>query len=336
MTTATPTAPVATPDANGFIPPEMLAAGEVAEAIPESIFKGKVNLWSFYKVTAQFRNRVMGATPKNPKTMSQWLRAKLGTDDEEELRNTFISTLLSMGWEGGDLEKLNFEELVKVSEKMAGDNANGFKRHPTLGLYLEGRVVKAMLRECVNILYAGERWGLTNKGPKSYAVERVFVMEDIIPLGRFMADGLDQMFGHVQTPQGPRSTVGLSEYCFQPTITYHLMVQNVQARTKDQKAADAKRKAKGDSPLIRQAIDPELWPTILSQGEEIGLGALRSQGHGRYNTIGFEEVTRDVVPVCGADAIRTAGIILSEAPEPPSIPEDPDDEGDPTPGQEAD
>lgn len=302
-------------------------AAEVAETIPElappvpaGIFDNDVDLWTFYRCKIAFRNRIIGATPRNPKVIQQWIRANAGTTTEEEIRARIVKTMAETGTEVD--ETLSFEDLVGASERVAHDQSNGFKRHPDHGLYMEGRIVKAMLRESVNILYAGERWGLTSKGPKSYMVERVFVVEDVIPLGRKEPDGMELMFGHVQTPQGPRSTVGLSEFIFQPTATFHIMVQNIQARTKAQRESEKKQRDEGKEPAARLAITDDLWQTIWVQSQEIGLGALRSQGHGRFNVVEWKQVPKSEVPKLGADATKTMGIVLETAPEPPSPPSD--------------
>ena len=42
---------------------------------------------------------------------------------------------------------------------------------------------EAALKESVHILYAGDRWGKTKKGPKSFVAERVFLEGDRIYLG---------------------------------------------------------------------------------------------------------------------------------------------------------
>lgn len=270
------------------------------------IFDDQVQLWQYHRATLKFRNRIMGAIPSDPKVIEAWLAAKSGITAEAELQRKLFETLQELGH---DVENLTPDEAREAIDVIANDKRNTFKRNNDVGLYIEGRIVKAMLRECINILYAGEAWGRTRKGPKAYAAERVFVVEDVIPLGRSEADGTDITFGHVTGPQGPRSTVGYHDYCDQPEITFHIMSQRPQeSRGKRRKAeADNDPEATGEG-----CIRPEEWAAIWSQGQEIGLGAQRSMGAGRFDIIEWTEVKRSEIPAYGRDTRDTLVNVLGE------------------------
>ena len=243
------------------------------------IFAKEANLWTYHRVTLQFRARIMGGVPYNPKIIEGWLRSKAGVTQDEEVRQALLQTLMEMGAEVRP--DMTYDELVMASEELAAEKStNGFKRNDDIGLYIEGRQVKAAIKESVNIHFAGERWGKTKKGPKSYTAERVFVLEDRIPLGRPEPDGVDLVIGHVTGPAGPRSTLAYHEYALRPEISFTIMEAKV--------VQDAAQPP---------SLEREQWAVVWTSMEENGIGALRSQGHGRFDVTKYEEVQADEVEV---------------------------------------
>jgi hypothetical protein len=205
----------------------------------------------------------MGGIPKDPKLIEGWLRSKAGITDTEEIRMAMLRTLTELGAEV--TPDMTYEELEGAADKVAGSReTSGFKRGEH-GLYIEERQVKAALKEATNILYAGERWGATKKGPKSFLAERVFVSPTELWLGRDEPDGVDMVIGHVTGPQGPRSTLGYHEYVRQPRITFDVLV-------------------------AKDAIAEEHWIDIWMLIEENGIGALRSQGYGKSDIMRWDRV----------------------------------------------
>ncbi len=114
-----------------------------------------------------------------------------------------------------------------------------------------------MLKESTNILFAGERWGVTRKGPRSFVAERVFVEPDKLWLGRQEPSGVELMVGHLSGPTVPRSTLGYHEYVEQPALEFTILA-------------------------VREALTREQWADIWVLAQENGFGALRSQGFGRF------------------------------------------------------
>lgn len=224
----------------------------------------KVGLYTLYGVSISLRDKLMAGVPKDPKIIAGWLRTKTSITDEHELQEMMIRTLTELGY---DTTNKSYEELVEASNKLAQNQGTGFKRDER-GLYLESRLVKAMLRESVNVLFAGERWGATKKGPKSYAAERVFINPDRLYFGKNEPDGVELFVGHVSGPQGPRSTLTYYEYMERPTIDLEIMV-------------------------VDDSIEHENWPRIWLHAQENGLGALRSQGFGRFDVDRWEKLTPD-------------------------------------------
>ena len=211
----------------------------------------------------------MGGIPQDPKLIEAWLRSKAGITDTEEIRVALLRTMEERGAEV--TPDMTFEELEAASKKVAGSReTTGFKRGEH-GLYIEARQIKAALKENCNILYAGDKDfakhanNPTRKGARSFLAERVFVAPEQIWLGRIEADGIEMVIGHVTGPQGPRSTLGYHEYVSQAEITFDVLV-------------------------TRDAIPEEWWPELWTQMEENGLGALRSQGHGRFDLLAWDRV----------------------------------------------
>lgn len=205
----------------------------------------------------------MGGTPKDPKLIEGWLRAKAGIEDVEEVRMAVIRTLAE---QGADVRPgMTYEEIEAAAEKIAGTKETaGFKRGEQ-GLYIEARQVKAALKESTNILYAGQRVGPTKKGARSFLAERVFVSPDQLWLSRDEPDGIELVVGHVTGAQGPRSTLGYHEYARGAQIGFDVLV-------------------------ARDEIPAEWWPDLWVHMQENGLGALRSQGYGKFDILAWERV----------------------------------------------
>ena len=247
-----------------------------------SVFAGDVGeMYLYRKVTLQFRDRLMGGVPKDPKIIEGWIRTKAMVTDDEELRQMALRTLRELGADVN--EGMTYEEAVAAAEAMAFEkHTNGFKRDEK-GLYLEGRQIKAMLKENVNIVMGGERKGATSKGAKGYAAERVFVVEDRVYLDRTEPDGVEVMIGHISGPQGPRATLTNVEYVTKPQITFTIKEMLEHRQSKKDRDAGIER---GGASLS----DAE-WRNIWLSAEENGLGAARSQSHGRFEVVKWEVIT---------------------------------------------
>lgn len=237
------------------------------------------DLFVTYRARLRFRDRVVGGTPSNPKLIEGWLRAKMGISQEQEVRNLTLQTLRDLGLEQEvfDGEDVRFETLAAASETIAQkSNTTMFKRDPA-GLYVESRAVKAMLKEATAILYPGSKaggtevngdakihkWGQTGKAPSSAAAEWIFINPDHISLGVAQPSGIDLSIGHIKGPQGPRSTLDYYEYVERPAIEFSVMV-------------------------LQDRVPAERWPQIWRYAQEMGLGAKRSQGFGRFDVLAWD------------------------------------------------
>jgi hypothetical protein len=236
------------------------------------IWDEEVKLWYYAAMTIKMRDKLMAGVPRDPNIIEGWMRTKAGiSSGTEEMRQALLTTLRELGIAVD--EQMTFEELVDASEALAGvKSTNAFKRDET-GLYIEGRQIKAAIKENVNILFAKQKWGKTGKGPRGYTAERVFVVEDRIHLGRKEPDGTDLIIGHVTGPAGPRSTLAYHEYVQGAELTFHIMEMRVDAEGR--------------------SLDPDHWKMLWVSAQENGIGALRSQGHGRFDVIHYQDVSRE-------------------------------------------
>jgi len=238
-----------------------------------SVFEDqKAEVFTTYHVRLRFRDRLMGGIPKDPKIIEGWLRSKAGIEAEDEVKAATIRTVRELD-ELATADLTDEQVLEAAFDKLAEEKkTTGFKKD-AVGLYLESRTVKAMLREVTNILYAGERWGKTKKGPKSYLAERVFVEPAKLYFrndeGKVKQepDGVETFVGHVNGPKGPQSTLGRHEYMEQQVIEFDLLV-------------------------CEDAIDYEAWPRLWVLAQENGLGALRSQGFGIFDIEVWDRVQK--------------------------------------------
>lgn len=230
-----------------------------------SIFSNaETGLFTTYSVQLVFRDKLLGGIPKQANIIESWLRTNTGlTDNPTELRRMLVKTLEELGL---DVEEgMTFEELQEASKKLAGSShTNGFKLDAN-GLYIEDRQVKAMIKEAVNILFAGQRWGVTKKGPRGFTSERVFVSPSHISLGRSEPDGTEMMIVHASTPQGPRTSLAYHEYVEGATIDFNVMVAN-------------------------DDVDEAHWPLIWTLAQENALGACRSQSYGRFDVTRWDKI----------------------------------------------
>ncbi len=229
--------------------------------------------FAVYSVELTFEDKIMGGVPKNPKIVQGWLRSKAGITEARELFQVTARTMEENGTPLGvsptALVEMDADEMYNVIDQASEEQAalkstNGFKVDED-GLYIEARQIQAMLKESTNVLFAGERWGKTKKGPKSFVAERVFARPTRIHLGREEPDGVESLVKHIQDQMGKRSTLGLCEYVKDATIEFNLEV-------------------------LRDELTQEQWGQLFLHAQSNGLGAERSQGFGRFEVTKWERV----------------------------------------------
>lgn len=240
------------------------------------------------RVTVQFRTRITGGVPKDPNIIVGWIKSKMPWLNTAEHMRTVIELAREGGVDfdpGYTLEEqfklITGDPMITVGADSVAEKANalaeqiaflkhaqGFNRG-SRGLFIPTRYVKANLREVVNINFPKTRWGVSGKGAKNFFVERVFVDSiypdepDNIYLGRQHPDDIITFIGHTSGPNGPQNNMTFLEVAFEPIISFDISVWH------------------DEVPL-------EAWPDILELSQDIGLGAQRSQGSGRFNVLDIQ------------------------------------------------
>lgn len=193
---------------------------------------------------------ICGGTPSDPKVAEGHIKTKLRSADDI-LRAQVAETMVERG--------VTADEATAIVSELK--NLNGFKRDEQ-GLYIEGRQLKAALREAAAIsvstgkVVGGKAWGTTHKGLTNFFRETVMIEEDRLHLGVSEATGIAQRFIKKTGPSGPITAILLEEYV--EDVRFEFTVSSAWDFTEEQ------------------------WAMFWLMGQEQGLGASRSQGFGRY------------------------------------------------------
>jgi hypothetical protein len=207
-----------------------------------------------------------GGIPQDPRIVEAWIRSKVrDTRSEAEVIELVATTMAELGL-------TEDEAIEKASSTMVG--MNGFKRDAT-GLYVEGRQLKAALKEAVMVAanagkITSKGWGAPDNATfkklvKGWFPEHVFVVEERLHIRRGgepveVHDGVTQKFVH--THRGD-------------SISYEQFVNE----------AELSFTIKSDFPIKERD-----WAMIFLTGEMQGVGASRSQEYGRYRVTKWEAV----------------------------------------------
>lgn len=189
-------------------------------------------------------DRLLGGIPSDQKVAEGWIKKHMGADNESLVQETVAKTMVERGLEVDDA----------VDEVVAITKLNGFKRDE-LGIYIEGRQLKAALKEAANVSWPKRRWGPTNKGTRSFWAEHVFVVEDRLHLGMHEPTGVQQRF--VNTWRG--TGIQYEEYAENAKINFIIECDH-----------------------DNEVITPEDWSEVWVRAENLGIGATRSQGFGKF------------------------------------------------------
>lgn len=191
---------------------------------------------------------IAGGTPTDPKVAEGWLRTKIA-DKDDLIREMVAETMVERG--------VTADEAAE--QVIADKHLNGFKRDDR-GLYIEGRQLKAAIKEAANIRWPKDRWGPSKKGTRSFFAEHVFVPEDRLHLGVTQATGINQRFVHTWRGAG----IQYEEFVTDAKIDFSVVTDH--------------------------DFTDEQWALLWLTGEQNGIGATRSQGYGRYEVVRWERV----------------------------------------------
>lgn len=261
--------------------------------------KYEAKAWPFWYRGEMVVSRICGGVPSNEKTAEAWIRSKLkDTRSESEVKALVASTIEDIREthkaagrktaaemeaeteEAAAVEELSDEELTnravtKVASDLSGFNM--FKRTPDNILHIEGRQLKAALKEAVAVaanagLISTKGWGNPDnaaykKQLKGWFPEHVFVMEEILKMYDLewepVTQPTDVLQKFVHTHRG--DAIGYEEY-----------VDHVRLRF---------------TAKTNVELTEEQWAMIWLTGQDQGLGASRSQGFGVYEMTEWEQVS---------------------------------------------
>lgn len=213
---------------------------------------------------------IAGGTPKHKDLLKGWINATNKELSDEERAKLVEATA---------------EELPDLSEEKEAKSWVGFKSDDD-GLYIDGRQLKAMLKESANIIkkIAPSRVdkkknpkGIGITAFKSKVADHVFVVERKVHLkrdGEFIkeADVLDERPIHVMTAQGPRSSIKRTDLVHGATVEFTIRrVDDI-------------------------AVTEKALYAILSYCQYVGLGADRSQGMGTFKVVEMEKSKESCLP----------------------------------------
>lgn len=205
---------------------------------------------------------LVGGVPSDPKVAEGWLKSKLQTNDDR-IREMVAEIMVE--------REVGIEEATEIVNNLK--NLNGFKRTSEGALLIEGRQIKAAMREAVSVAVAAKKidmtgWGATRKWLTNYFPEHVFVAEDKVPLyargdnGELVpikeATGIFQNFVH--THRG--SSIQYQEYVKDAVVQFTVRTDHV--------------------------FTARDWAMLWTTGQRNGLGASRSQGYGVYTVTAWD------------------------------------------------
>lgn len=214
-------------------------------------YQAKAWPWTFHG--SMHINRIAGGTPTDPKVAENWLKTKLGASSDDLIRAQVSEVMVERG--------VTAEEATTLVD--ANRHLNGFRRDEN-GLYVEGRQLKAAIKEAASVAAAAgklplRKWGLTGKGLLGFVAEHVCVVEDRLPLGVFEPSGIAQRFVHTFRGTG----IQYEEYVDNAEVDFTITTDH--------------------------DFSTEQWAMLWLTGEQQGIGATRSQGYGRYTVTKWEK-----------------------------------------------
>jgi hypothetical protein len=218
--------------------------------------KAAAQTYTQYRVTLRFKNLIVGGIPSDKSVIEGWIRSRMDLGDAA-ISELVDETVAERGVLTPD------EAIEAVMQSDLAPSVNGFKRDDNGELCIEGRIVKAALKEWMNSAYPGTKFpGKTKieglrKGLMRYAAEAVRVDDLLIGLGVKEPTAIEERIKHVMTPQGPRSSINRVEVVEQPEVTFTISVRD-------------------------DFIPEDAWARIWSVGEAIGLGSDRGRSDGQF------------------------------------------------------
>ena len=206
------------------------------------------NIYTAYGVTIAMREWICGGLPRNPDVIAAWVKSRTGHDDDITATQTAEA-----------IEALQERYTEACWNTFPGDDR---------GLYIWSRQIKAMLRESATMLGI-----IKKKRGSKQVIQHGFEIKgrdhaQRIYLGVTQPTGYVDKTIHVMTPQGPRDALVRVDYVERAKITFDVWIFKTHA---------SETRHIGEAELV----------DMLRFAQENGLGADRSQGHGKFDVVEF-------------------------------------------------
>lgn len=224
-------------------------------------FSDKVWKWRFGASVVV--ESIAGGIPTDERVAESWLRTKI-EDSDEAIRRAVAETMADRG--------VSAEEAVKLVG--SAKHFTGFKRDAK-GLYIDGRQVKAAVKEAVMVAVAAgnvplRSWGVTSKFAKGFVAEHIMIPENRVYL--LTEDG-----NHVTEPTGIVQQFVHTQYGSAPHYKEHV--------------DDARIDFTVITDFDFDGAHKDFWRIVWLTGQEQGVGASRSGGFGRYAVTKWDLLT---------------------------------------------
>lgn len=201
-----------------------------------------------------------GGTPSNPDVAEAWIKARAYQGDLKD--KLIVDEVAKVMEERGITEDAAVDEVAKNRHLV------GFKRDPEKGLYIEGRQLKACIKEAASVgADAGKLkargWGevSTRKGILSFVAEHIFVREQRLYLNVMEPTDVHLSFIHTFRGNGIQYVEVVEGAKFNFTVE-----------------------------TDREFAEKD-WAMLWLTAQRQGIGACRSQSYGRFTVVDWSQLT---------------------------------------------
>jgi len=221
--------------------------------------KKKEAIWKIYKLGFQIDGLFGGQLPRSETEIRAMLEHRMPTKKPEDAIP--VEELVDKVVSQVDVQDEDDDDYIP--------SWSTFKHNVTNTLVYEGRSVRGHLKDCALQV---QNFHKDVKNFRSKVVNRLYVMDDLIPLYREDGEPYKEVvdtevrYIQVMTRQGPRSAIKHIDYVMNPYFEVTIKLLN-------------------DGIINMSHIE-----SILEYGSVHGMGAERSQGWGRYEIKQFVEV----------------------------------------------
>lgn len=209
--------------------------------------------WRILRVTVKFREKLHAGKPAQLDAAEAMIKAR-------GLEDTLEATEITDPAERA-------AQAAQVGEK--GGLCEFHRREGKPGIWMPANNVKACIKENWSVL--GFR--VEHRGSRGALAEGTFVISpnredpDWLYLGS-EPHGVDTSVAHTTGPSGPLSSIKRNEFLLGISLTFDIRI----------------------AMAIAKKLDDEAFARMLYHAGEHGLGANRSQGRGRFEVTGIEEI----------------------------------------------